>query len=392
MKLRRLRAVVTAACVAMSLAASIPFARVYLHANGGRLDSEAIEQARFSIAQAMSTAARGEEVKDQPVWYRYADASQPPRAYNDSAVVPPFGVLFAKDVNEVRIERLRQGGRNFLAFAQPIKNGEGWATIVDLTDLDHQRSSARRWAVLASALLALLSGLVGWWLAGRVIRPARQALSERRGFLADAAHEMRTPLAVILASASQSLSRPRSSEEYVRSMAEIRAAAERASAGVNELLDLARLESGQAIPRRAPLRLDLLAEEVAASVRADDVVLTAEPGAAAVVVDADMALLRQAVDNVVRNAVRRATNVTLTTAIEGRDGILTVSDNGPGFDPAQLPHVFDRFRRGDARGEVGLGLSLVHAICAAHGGEVTAANRPEGGAAVTLRVPLSRLI
>jgi two-component system, OmpR family, sensor kinase len=392
MRLRRLRALVTAACVAMSLIASIPLARIYLHANGAQLDREAIERARYSIAQAMATAARSEEPKEQPVWYRYADANQPPRAFNESAVVPPFGLLFAKDVNEVRVEKFRQGGTNFLAFAQPIKNGEGWATIVELTDLDRKRDETRFRSILWSTLLALLSGLVGWWLAGRVIRPARQALSERRGFLADAAHEMRTPLAVILASASQALSRPRSSEEYVRSMAEIRAAAERASAGVNELLDLARLESGQAIPRRAPLRLDLLAEEVAASVRADDVVLTAEPGAAAVVVDADMALLRQAVDNVVRNAVRRATNVTLTTAIEGRDGILTVSDNGPGFDPAQLPHVFDRFRRGDARGEVGLGLSLVHAICAAHGGEVTAANRPEGGAAVTLRVPLSRLI
>jgi two-component system, OmpR family, sensor kinase len=391
MKLRRLRGLVTLACVLMSLAASVPLARTYLHANGSKLDTIAIERARFQIAEAMVIAATGEEPKDKFVWYSPPDGSQP-RAFSKSQLALPFGPLFPKDSLDERVERFRQGGVNYLAFSEPIRKGEGWATAVELTDLDRERASARRWTLLWSALLALLSGLIGWWLAGRVIRPARQALSERRGFLADAAHEMRTPLSVILASASQSLSRPRSSEEYVRSMAEIRAAAERASAGVNELLDLARLESGQAMPRRAPLRLDLLAEEVAASVRADGVTLTAEPGAAAVVVDADMALLRQAVDNVVRNAVRRAGNVTLTTTLDGRDGVLTVSDDGPGFDPATLPHVFDRFRRGDARGEAGLGLSLVHAICAAHGGEVQAANRPEGGAAVTIRVPLSRAI
>jgi two-component system, OmpR family, sensor kinase len=391
MKLRRLRALVTLACVLMSLAASVPMARLYLHANGARLDAEAIERARYQIAEVMAIAATGEEPKDKFVWYSPSDGSQP-RAFSKSQLALPFGPLFPKDALEERIEHFRQGGVNYLAFAEPIRKGEGWATAVELTDLNKKRATSRFRAIAASALLALLSGLIGWWLAGRVIRPARQALSERRGFLADAAHEMRTPLSVILASASQSLSRPRTSEEYVRSMAEIRAAAERASAGVNELLDLARLESGQAMPRRAPLRLDLLAEEVAASVRADGVTLTAEPGAAAVVVDADMALLRQAVDNVVRNAVRRAGNVTLTTTLDGRDGVLTVSDNGPGFDPATLQHVFDRFRRGDARGEAGLGLSLVHAICAAHGGEVQAANRPEGGAAVTIRVPLSRAI
>ena len=138
------------------------------------------------------------------------------------------------------------------------------------------------------------------------------------------------------------------------------------------------------------MRLDLLAEEVAASVRADDCTLEASPSAVAVVVDADMALLRQAIDNVVRNATRRAGTVRLVTTVDGRDGVLAVEDDGPGFDPAVLPHVFDRYRRGDGKGEVGIGLSLVKAILAAHGGVAAAANRPEGGASVTLRVPLTR--
>ena len=144
------------------------------------------------------------------------------------------------------------------------------------------------------------------------------------------------------------------------------------------------------MPRLAPLRLDLLAEEVASSVRADDVNVTAAPGTVAVVVDADLSLLRQAVDNLVRNSVRRSKNVSLESSIDGRDGVLSVLDDGPGFDEAMLPHVFERFRRGDTRGEIGLGLALVQTIVAAHGGVATAANRPAGGAIVTIKIPLTR--
>jgi two-component system, OmpR family, sensor kinase len=250
-------------------------------------------------------------------------------------------------------------------------------------------------------LLAALAGGAGWLLAGYALGPTRQALATQQGFLADAAHEMRTPLAVILASSSQALARPRSDEEYVRSLSEIRSAAERASSGVNEMLELARFDSGQALPRLAPVRLDLLAEEVAASVRADDCEIVAEP-TAAVVVNADMPLLRQALDNVVRNATRRSSRVEITTTRHGRDGVVTITDNGPGFDPAIVSTVFDRYHRGDRKGEVGIGLSIVKAIVSAHGGEVSARNASNGhpvvvegdsqrpaGAIVEMRIPLA---
>jgi two-component system, OmpR family, sensor kinase len=193
-----------------------------------------------------------------------------------------------------------------------------------------------------------------------------------------------------MASSSQALSRPRSSEDYVRSLSEIRSAAERASAGVNELLDLVRFDSGQAIPRLAPLRLDLLAEEVAASVRPDDAEVLANP-TESVVVEADMALLRQAIDNLTRNAVRRASQVEIKVHTEGREALVDVLDNGPGFDPKILARVFDRYQRGDRRGDVGMGLAIVKAIVTAHGGTAEAANRPEGGAMVRLRLPMSSL-
>jgi signal transduction histidine kinase len=144
------------------------------------------------------------------------------------------------------------------------------------------------------------------------------------------------------------------------------------------------------VPRSAPLRLDLLAEEIAAAVRPESVEVIAEP-ADSVVVDGDMALLRQAVENVVRNAARRSQRVELLTTCEKGDGVISVVDNGPGFDPAVLPKVFERYQRGDRKGEAGIGLAIVKAIAVAHGGTVEARNNDGGGATVAIRVPLTKL-
>ncbi len=276
----------------------------------------------------------------------------------------------------------------FGAYIRPLQNGEAFVTVADSgwlhDDLDALRQ--RTW-LLAIGLGAVCLGL-GWFGAGLALGPTRRMLRAQQDFLADAAHEMRTPLAVITASSSQALARERSNEEYVRSLSEIRSAAERASTGINELLDLVRFDSGQAIPRLAPLRLDLLAEEVAASVRDDGCVVIAEPSDP-VVVDADMALLRQAIDNVVRNAVRRATRVELTSRVDDRHGVIDIADDGPGFDPAKLDTVFDRYQRGDQRGETGIGLTIVKAIVEANGGTVSAANTETGGAVIAMRLPLT---
>lgn len=280
---------------------------------------------------------------------------------------------------------------SYLAYVLPRFTGDGFVTVAPTSDRDHELSGLRWRTIGLAAGILLASVLLGWYVAGLALGPARQAVNDQQGFLADAAHEMRTPLAVILASASQALNRPRSSEEYVRSLSEIRSAAERASAGVNEMLDLVRFESGQAIPRLAPLRLDLLAEEVAAAVRPESGEVVAHPSDP-VVVDADMALMRQALDNLVRNAVRRAENVELAARLDGALAVVEVLDNGPGFDPAVLPRVFERYQRGDRRGEAGMGLAIVKAIVTAHGGTIEAANRDVGGAVLRIRLPLSRSV
>jgi two-component system, OmpR family, sensor kinase len=250
----------------------------------------------------------------------------------------------------------------------------------------------RRWAFLGWLLTVALSGLA----VHLALRPARRIMRERTDFLADAAHELRTPLSVIQASAGFALTREREPIEYVQSLVEIRSAAERASAGVTELLDLARFDAGQAVPRLAPLRLDLLAEEIVSATRIDGCELRTEVGPS-VLVQADMALLRQAVDNLVRNAAARSNTVVLRCRTEAGDGVLDVTDDGPGFSPEQLPYVFERYRRGDGRGSLGLGLPIAASIVAAHGGRIDIASpAPEplhdrsAGSTVTIRLPRSR--
>jgi signal transduction histidine kinase len=280
-------------------------------------------------------------------------------------------------------------GGQYRAFIRPTADVQGYVTLASTADRDEALAALSRRFWLLAGLITLGSAVIGVVVSSIAIGPLRRMAGDQQGFLADAAHEMRTPLAVIMASSSQALARPRTSEEYVRSLSEIRSAAERAATGVNEMLDLVRFERGQAIPRIAPLRLDLLAEEVAAAVRPEGATVIAEPSDP-VVVAADMALLRQAVENLVRNAARRAERVELLTRIDRHEGVIAVVDDGPGFDPAVLPRVFERYQRGDRRGEAGIGLAIVRAIATAHGGTAVAANNPDQGATVSIRIPLSR--
>jgi two-component system, OmpR family, sensor kinase len=115
--------------------------------------------------------------------------------------------------------------------------------------------------------------------------------------------------------------------------------------------------------------------------------------AARVTVDAGR--IRQAVDNLVDNALRfapRGTEILLAASRAGPVLVIEVRDRGPGFPPDFLPHAFERFRRPDrgrgrSEGGAGLGLAIVRAIALAHGGRVAASNLPGGGALVRLEIP-----
>lgn len=306
----------------------------------------------------------------------------------DNDYVPPLLSLagVARDQGE-DFRRIVDSSADYFVAARALIDGR---VIVAAGDLGETNAMViHPWltvAVIVAGAAAILM-LAVWLITGWVMRPVVLGQRFQRDFLADAAHELRTPLAVIQASVSHVLSRPKEAADYVCALTEIRAAAERASTGVLLLLDLSRIETGSVELVRAPLRLDLLAEEVVASAIAGAAPVELR-SAIPSVVDANYALLRHAIDNVVRNAVERANRVSVTVTTHDREALITVTDDGPGFHPNLLPHIFRRFTRGDACGH-GIGLALARSILVLHGGRVEAVNRSEGGADVRLLLRLS---
>lgn len=296
------------------------------------------------------------------------------------------------------------------------------------------------WFLAAAGGAILLLGLAGgWWVTGRALLPVAaisataariskgdlsqrirttdggseldelaavlndtfarlQASFERQvRFTADAAHELRTPLAVVLTQAQAALARERSAGEYRESLAACERAARRMQRLSESLLTLARLDSGETGNARERCELDCIAHEAIEWLRplADEhrVELAADLRPAAC--DGNAAQLGQVATNLLDNAIRHnppCGRVRVRVWPEGGDALLEVADHGSGIAPADLPHVFERFYRGDpsrstAHGGSGLGLAITKAIVEAHGGAVTAVSEPGQGSTFTVRLP-----
>jgi two-component system, OmpR family, sensor kinase len=222
------------------------------------------------------------------------------------------------------------------------------------------------------------------------------AVEHERRFVADASHELRTPL-TILRGELELASRPGTTD------AELRAAVGSAAEETDRLVGLAedllvtvRADDGRLPVRRERLALTPELQHVAAAfaarARAAGVDLTVrEDDGDGVVACADRARLRQAVGNMVDNALRHgARSVELAAVARDGGAEVHVRDDGDGFPEAFLPAAFERFSRADAargRGGTGLGLAIVDAIARAHGGRAAARNRAGGGAEVWLALP-----
>ncbi len=397
MNLRRIRIQLTAMYALLAVVAVGLIAWIAVSTGGDRIVESAEREAENVVRELAiigfdtSDADFSQDVEPFNTW-RVNPVDEWSFNYGTTWIEPPLFTMAEQALGNGRptfIEFEQDGP--LLAYVEPVEAEAGTVvlTVIDLNPFVQDRQAFRRNVILAALAAIIATTAAAWFVAGSALRPARAAMARQRDFIADAAHELRTPLAVIRASASHSLSKDRPAAEYQTALAEILTATERAGSGVGELLELARLDAGQAQPRKAPLRIDLLVEEVASSVRVDETNIVAH-ASEAVVVDADYALLRQVAENLTHNAASRAENVELSVMRMGDLVTLQISDDGPGFDEEILPYVFERFRRGDNRGSTGLGMAIAKSIVEAHGGSVSAANKTTGGAIVKLHLDASR--
>ena len=220
------------------------------------------------------------------------------------------------------------------------------------------------------------------------------ALERERGFVADAGHELRTPLALLRTELEVAFRYGESPDELREAIRASAQEVDRLTQLAEDLLLIARFDRG-----RLPLQVETLdPAELLASVvnrfqwRAEatqrSLVCQTEPGAG---LHGDRLRLEQALANLVDNALRHGRGeVRLALTRSNGSSELHVTDEGSGFAPAVLEHAFERFSRGDGGREgsgAGLGLAIVEAIAKAHGGQAHAANRRSGGADVWLELP-----
>ena len=293
---------------------------------------------------------------------------------------------------------------------------------------------------IALAIMALVSGVLGWLVAGRVLAPLRlitdaadrisetnlherlamtgprdelrlladtidrllerleTAFEAQRRFVANASHELRTPLGMMRTTLDVAIAKPGGVPAQTRELdAELRVDLDDADELLESFLTLARAQNGRVGDRR-PVALEPLVTD-ALTARAQEIAakqLTVETQLAAVEVAGSATLLERMFENVIENAVRHnqpAGAVKLTLApLDGQHARLTVDSSGPQLDPyavAQLAQPFKRIgqdRIGSQDGH-GLGLSIVAAIAAAHDGSLDLHARAEGGLSVEITLP-----
>jgi signal transduction histidine kinase len=256
---------------------------------------------------------------------------------------------------------------------------------------------------LAAVLLAIAAGYV---YSGRALVPIREsirrrqdALRRQREFTANASHELRTPLTVVRASvADLRRNRSRPVAEVGNALEDIEAEVDHLTALVDDLLLLARTDSGAVQIEHVPVDLADVAVEatgVLAPVATErGVHLEVDPRPAELL--GDPLRLRQLVTILVDNALAHTPSgagVVVRVRRDQRLAVLEVMDEGPGIREADLDRVFERFWRADdaPSGGTGLGLSIARWIVERHGGTIRASNRPEGGARFEVRIPVDEM-
>jgi len=283
---------------------------------------------------------------------------------------------------------------------RPLRDMEATAESIAAGNLtervpgENERTEVGRLARTLNVMLARIESAFGARLASE--RRLRASEARLRRFVADASHELRTPIAAISAYA-ELFGRGASEQkaDLERLMGGIRIETVRMEQLVSDLLLLARLDEGRPMERRSVDLVALCAEAVhTASTVGPEWPVTFH-ASTPIEVMGDATSMRQVLDNLLGNVRAHTppgTRTRVTVEPEGDGAVITVTDNGPGMEPEEAAHIFERFYRSDpsrsrAHGGAGLGLSIVSAIVAAHGGTVSAEGRVGEGSTFTVHLP-----
>ena len=307
---------------------------------------------------------------------------------------------------------------------------------------DQDKVSRMTWTIVSVGVSVLCFGLVGgWWFSKRAIEPIERmsrtaqrisgcSLSERielsgfdteleglgaslntmldrlgsafeqqRQFTADASHEFRTPLSVMLASSELALSKPRSAEEYREQLVKCQRAATRMRELGDSMLTLARLDANTSLEMQ-PVEMMSLLEEAVESMRplAEEKRLRVETDLRPSHLHANQSMLRQAIDNLLANAIKyNGPNglVSVRCKQVGQWIEVEIEDNGIGIPEAAIPKLFDRFYRVDESrsreaGGTGLGLSIANQIILCHGGTIGVTSTEGVGTVFRIVLPMQQ--
>ena len=286
--------------------------------------------------------------------------------------------------------------------------------------------------------IILVLGLAGgWWIAARAIRPVQDisataskisagdlsqridvadtdselgqlagvlnstfarldsAFAQQTRFTADAAHELRTPVSVMLTQTQTALARERNSAEYRETIEACQRATQRMRRLIESLLALARLDAGHRGIQRTRFDLARTMRDCIEAITplAAERGISIESELGPVECDGDAEQLAQVITNLLTNAIHyNKENGLIRVALEQSDDatLLTVSDTGHGISEEDLPHIFERFYRAEksrSSGRTGLGLSISKAIIDQHGGTIEVSSQPGAGARFVVRLP-----
>src|SRR5215469_1822087 len=343
-------------------------------------------------------------------------------------------------------EEAQDGGNRLLIFSQSYSAASGTKFLIEtgasLSQIDRVLSSLRRILLFITPLILIAAALGGHLLMSRPLRPLielteqaerigtqklgerlsviktgdemerlslslnrmisrlEDALNHNRRFSADVSHELRTPLTILKGELEQVVQAPQLSDSMRESVGSSLEEIDRMSKIVENLLTIARLDSGADAMIRQTVDLSelvqwtfdqmhLLAEEKQIAMynaHAPQVFILADPGR-----------IKQVLVNLLDNAIKYTPSngeIHVSVTAAQQTAVLAISDTGIGIPTESLPNVFDRFYRSDkARtresGGTGLGLSIVQAICNAHGGTVRIQSEEGRGTTVRVELPLA---